>query len=309
MHRNLLLALSSILLLILVLAGCEFLVRAFYPEINFQGIDRHLLKDNVFGKTWGWQPDATGICFGNRAAINHEGFRKLGEKTDKDSVLLFIGDSVLFGVGVEAESTFAGLFQKAMPERNVLNTGVVGYSVQEYTDIVEHILPRVPVSCAVIFYSLNDFYDGKQRTVQSWNGLSLLRENSKLYLLLKNLLFDRSQTYFEYDAGFYTRKNSEVETAITGLIALTKKIEATGTPCRVVLLPYEYQLRNQNATREPQRMVSAALREEGLEVMDSFSEFISLNKDSRSFFLYGDHMHLSAMGNRVVYERIARELR
>ncbi len=301
-RSKLLLSLYSFLFVVIILLLAEFIVRLFFPGINFQGTERHLVREHAFGSTFGWQPDATGVSFGTEVRINHEGFRDIGAPATADSTLLLIGDSVLFGVGVEAESTFAGRVQHAHPQWRVINTGAVGYSVHEYADVATTVLRHDPtIRRVLICYSLNDFYGTEPLAVGSNEYLAFFRNYSKLYLWLKNILFDRSKTYFEYDFGYYERGTSEATRAMTELVELVKSIEQSGLPVTVVLIPYEYQVRMKTTSLLlPQEMIRSAMKQNGIPVIDLFDQFAGSGVASRELFLYGDHMHLSSRGHAVV---------
>ena len=70
-----------------------------------------------------------------------------------------------------------------------------------------------------------------------------------------------------------------------------------------MLLPYEYQLReNTEEIWKPQELLAAYMKQKGIDFVDTGSWFLKNGKKSRTYFLYGDPMHLSREGHRVVYE-------
>lgn len=75
---------------------------------------------------------------------------------------MLIGDSVAFGVGVNSDDIFSSLVQKAIaPNRiTLLNTAVVGYSLDNYYDIIKDIGSiNGNVKRVLLIYTLNDVYD------------------------------------------------------------------------------------------------------------------------------------------------------
>jgi len=302
MKANLLLALSSLVVVLLVLLVAELIVRLAFPSINFQGTDHRLIRERMFGETFGWNPDATGTVFGREVAIGHDGFRIHAGPAESDTTLLLIGDSVTFGVGVEAESTFAGILQQSRPTLHVVNAGCVGYGVTHYRDVLRSLTGSdQAIRQVFIFYTLNDLYPVQSLGVESNPLFRFFRTNSKLYLLLKNLLFDRSKTYFDYDFGYYRNEAPEVARAMETLTSAVKETEARGIPCAVVILPYEYQLRmRSDSLLFPQHVVKMHLEQHGVQVVDMFPRFAAQTGSSRDFYLYGDHMHLSSRGHRIV---------
>lgn len=314
MKQKLLLSLFTLITFSVLLLIAEFAVRFFAPNINFQGTDQRLVRENAFGQSHGWQPDATGTSFGKMAHINGEGFRDLGGPSTADSSILLIGDSVTFGVGVDSDSTFAGMIQQMMPSVRVINSAAVGYSVQNYRDVLSTILERdSTIRRVVIFYSLNDFYGEGPFQVQAWSTASFFRNNSKLYLWLKNLLFDRSKIYYQFDFQNYYNyrfsKGAEVRQTMETLVELVQKVEKKGLTCTVVLIPYEYQIRTkQEHNTLPQAVVASYLSEHNTHCIDTYSAFANEDIPSSEFFLYGDHMHLSTRGHRAVLKYLKPEL-
>ncbi len=303
---RLLLVLSSVLFIIALLLLAELFVRLFMPQVKLYGTTRTLLRDPAFGKTYGWVPDATGVSFSAPVRINHEGFRDLGGPAVADTSLLLIGDSVTFGVGVEAESTFAGLLQQAHPRMRVINSGVVGYSLEDYHELVDYLLARdTTIRRAVICYALNDFEQNlsREQTPQPFSDIrGFFGQRSKLYVWLKATLFDRSEDFFLHDYSFYAKPSLDLPRMLESLHSLVEKFTAKGIDCRVILLPYEFQLRkNEQRYLLPQRILSDFMTEHHISFVDTFPYFAASGRSSKEFFMFGDHMHLSAKGHRVVF--------
>jgi lysophospholipase L1-like esterase len=136
----------------------------------------------------------------------------------------------------------------------------------------------------------------------------LLREHSKLYLLLKNLFFDRSETYFLHDYAHY--RSPEVAATLTLLDSVVTRAQSGGITCSVLLLPYEYQLRTRDERYLlPQQIVTAFCRDRNIAVMDAYPAFAKDGGPSTAYFLYGDHMHLSARGHRIVFRLLSPQVR
>ena len=218
---RLLLVLSSVLFIIALLLLAELFVRLFMPQVKLYGTTRTLLRDPAFGKTYGWVPDATGVSFGAPVRINHEGFRDLGGPAVADTSLLLIGDSVTFGVGVEADSTFASLIQQAHPRMRVINSGVVGYSLEDYHELVDYLLARdTTIRHVVICYALNDFERNlsREQTPPPFSDIrGFFGQRSKLYVWLKATLFDRSEDFFLHDYSFYAEPSPDLPRVLESL--------------------------------------------------------------------------------------------
>jgi hypothetical protein len=117
-----------VLILILVCAG--ELYCCWITRINFLGISRGLFVAHAFGDSYGNTADFRGEAFGAAVQIDHSGFRidpTFREPGSGDAALI-LGDSVSFGVGVEASQTAASLLQRANAGRpRFYNSSVIGY--------------------------------------------------------------------------------------------------------------------------------------------------------------------------------------
>ncbi len=298
----------------LVIAGAllvllEFTVRLAFPGINNQGTDSNLFQPDTSGASLEWRPHAEGMAFGEQVVIDQHGYRSTAAPDASAVGWLLLGDSVTFGVGVPADQTFAGLIQQAVPDIMVWNTGVVGYSVENYRAVLNRFLDSGrPIRKVLLFFTLNDLY--AQPNIDSsstWTGrtLAFLRRNSKLYMLAKNLLFDRSKSYFQYDYEQFAGTNPRLPATLGMLGEINADLHSRGIDFLVILLPYEYQVRRQNpADLKPQQILSEFMLADGIPFVDAYDYFVDRKLDSQELYLYADAMHLSAAGHKVVYRML-----
>ncbi len=305
-RNRLLLAAGSILFILILLLLAELFVRLFLPHVQLLGTEKHLLKDPAYGRTYGWVPGASGKSFSAPVAINNEGFRDHGGPADADSSILLIGDSVTFGVGVESDSTFAGRLQGAHPSIKVVNASAIGYSLEDYHEILPFVLERTRnIRHAFICYALNDFtptLSRKQDVPPLWAARGLFREHSKFYVFLKGTLFDRSEDYFLYDYEFYSRESAELARTFSLLESLVDSLQKQHVPVTVILVPYEYQLRTDDPKYSlPQDKLRAFMHSRNIDYIDTEPLFRRDGSASKTYFLYADHMHLSSAGHAIVF--------
>ncbi len=99
-----------------------------------------------------------------RVRISEQGFRE--DRTYDTADLVFLGDSFVFGSGVEVQRTFAERFE-ADTGRPTANLGVPGYNSGHALAFFEHNgLPLKPKG-VVLFLSDNDFYaQGEDRLAE-----------------------------------------------------------------------------------------------------------------------------------------------
>ncbi len=306
--------LTVLLICLAFFALTEAATRLLFPQINLQGTDHSLLQENRFGETFGWRPLSSGTCFGRRVFIDNYGFRRLESPPDYSEAWLLLGDSVTFGVGLAADDTFAGLLQARYPAVKVWNTAVLGYSFENYRAVADGFFDSEPqLRKVLLFLCLNDIYPGPN--VQPENIgflaplLSFLRRSSKFYMLIKNLFFDRSESYFIYDFEKFRETNPDYLSALAALESIYSSALEKGLEFTVVMLPYEYQLRMGRAElRKPQQMLADFFREKNISYLDAFDCLSRVGVNSRELYLYADAMHLSVGGHRAVYELIEKNL-
>lgn len=119
---------------------------------------------------------------GTRVRTNELGFRGGPLGTGRPR-LVGIGDSVMFGESVEEPKTYMGLLQAALPDVEVVNTSVPGYTtVQEVATLERHMELLQPALVVLGFVS-ND-YEVERGNRGGQVGVPLLERRSYLYRLL-----------------------------------------------------------------------------------------------------------------------------
>ncbi|HEY0322594.1 MAG TPA: SGNH/GDSL hydrolase family protein [Pyrinomonadaceae bacterium] len=314
---------SSVIFFLLLVLFLEAGTRILKPEINFQDTERSLLRDNAYGDTYGWKPNATGICFGKRVYTDEFGFRKMTSPQNYKESWLILGDSVTFGVGVETKDTYAQLLQDDHPEIRAWNTAVIGYNARNYRDVLYHLTQGqqgiTNLKRVLLFFCLNDVdlgqALGKDLDYQpGQNGyaetlLSFLRRNSKFYMLLKNTVSDRSKFYFNHDYQFYTGGSGNFLETMSIYDEMNRYLQSRNIELTVVILPYEYQLRTKEEKNLlPQKLLTAYFKEKGIQYIDAYDYFARSGGDAKEDYLYADFGHFSKKGHRAVFNLLKERL-
>lgn len=92
--------------------------------------------------------------------INEDGLRAdrryTRPKPDGTRRIVLLGDSVLFGLGVAVEDTFTAKVEQALPNTDVINAGVGGYSTYSERVWLEHIGLTYDPDVIVVVFCPND---------------------------------------------------------------------------------------------------------------------------------------------------------
>jgi hypothetical protein len=314
MKKKIILVLGNVLIFLILLAVLELLTRIFVPEINLSGLDKRMLKDNVYYSSRGFVPNATGINYGFTFRTDNTGFCKYAHNHKGAKKILYLGDSVTMGIGVDEDSTFAGIINNNS-DTVVLNPALIGYARQDYLNIIKKLIVEqkngLQVSGVCLFWCLNDvynFYPESTTPEIKPKGifgavLGFVKNNFKLFYFIKNTFTDRAKSYYLYDEQFYSPDNKLFNESISDLDQISGILKNAGIPFEVFLLPYEYQIRE--GIKKPQKLFKDSLLVRNIAVNDLIPVFAKQN-NSKELFLYGDGIHLSNKGHRLVAEYLRR---
>jgi GDSL-like lipase/acylhydrolase family protein len=312
-----------------------------FTRINFLDSSPNLFVADRFGWSRGNVVNGRATAFGHTVYTDGNGFRIDPDFPDPGSAraVLFLGDSVGFGSGVDEEDSALGRLRRARPGWRVYNASVIGYGVRDYVNVLDAFLPAHPeVKAVYVLMCLNDIHDLSDLAIQERLGHRApvapasgqesgdlvqiakrvavlqaandwLRSRSKLYLFLRGLASDSSMRFFLHDLELYRARDGDFQTRMALLAAMRARLRAAGIPFKVVVLPYEVQLRAQNADfMLPQRMICGYLSEHGVDYIDATAAFRDTGAPSDALYLYEDPMHFSPRGHGVLAGVLLKEL-
>ncbi|NOT30688.1 MAG: hypothetical protein HOP15_09610 [Planctomycetes bacterium] len=344
LRSRLRLAAGSLGLALLLFFAAEGVVR-LTSDLPLLGNSATLFVPARFGSSSGNARDATEVSFGQSVYLDGDGFRvpHLGYRSAATRALLLVGDSVTFGPGVSEPETFAGRLRARLGSANggssgagswnVLNAAVIGHAVPDYLNVVRTVLEeRDDVAEVVLTYCLNDLsavsaqairaalaereavapaprsWVERLRSVAAFARLNeLLRERSKLYLLLRNSLTDPARLFFAADLALYERGEEVVFAELAPLAELASLLRARAIRLTVVISPYAAQVRalapeQIEAALLPQRLVLGFLARHDIPALDATETLRLLGP--RAFLAY-DPMHLSSVGHAAMEALLA----
>ncbi len=290
----------------------EFAVRYFCPQIKSQGTDNNIFADNLFYSSSGLKPNSSGLSNGFFVKVDQFGFREFATKIDRSkNSWLLLGDSATMGIGVESDSTFAGIIHSALDSINVLNPSLIGYNIEDYFNLFKYFVLENEQNFAItrvsIFWCLNDLYTSSSNIVEPGGNfrslfpdlLIFFRKHSRLYFFLKTKLFDRPKTYFLFDNKFYDKNDPLFQNSIKKIIEINNLCKTKQIIFDLILLPYEYQLRKPYLNDTPQKILKVSLQNENIKILD-LSQTAKRTELGKHLFLYGDGIHFSNMGHRLI---------
>ncbi len=295
------------LLLVIIEMGCRFVLHKVYNR----AFDSTLLVDNKYGPTMGMRPNATGKVWGSLLHTDNYGWRKNKVVTSgKKKKWLFIGDSVTEGVGVEDSSTFVSRFSEELRDYDVLNCSLIGYSTRDYKQVLADFFARqdTSVQLVTVCYCLNDVYGatpaGELPVMAKQNLIvrmsSWLQENYGTYRLLKLLVFNNSNRYYQYDASFYRADNPHFNQSMEYLRQCDSLCKAHQVFMNVVIIPYRSQVTGKDSMT-PQEQIIAFCAAKDIAVSDATGYFRKCEEPA-ALYLFADEIHLSAKGHQRMLE-------
>jgi len=158
---------GTVLLIALVsLAATEMLLRL----ANFRELRQDLSERSLtygYDAELGWSPvpnSASTVTTARTIHARHNslGFRDIEFKPDGRPVMLFVGDSFVWGVDAEAGERFTDLLRQRLPQYQTVNAGVSGYGTDQEYLWLNRIWPKIHPDVVVLFFCTDN--DRKDNT-------------------------------------------------------------------------------------------------------------------------------------------------
>ena len=149
-------AATSVLITLATLAVTEVLLRV----ADFRGLRQDASERSLaygYDAELGWVPRPGSVSTVTTARTIHAqhnslGFRDVEFKPDGRPVMLFLGDSFVWGVDAEANERFTDILRDKLPEFQTVNAGVSGYGTDQEYLWLQRIWPSVHPSVVVLFF-------------------------------------------------------------------------------------------------------------------------------------------------------------
>ena len=235
--------------------------------------------------------------------INSDGFRDDEYPVEKGQRwrIIFLGDSLTFGWGVEKEQSFEHLLERELDAREpteIINFGTGNYNtVQEVNLLLEKGLRYRPDQ-VVLFYFINDAEPVPQRSRLPWLGN--IRIVTFYWSRVKALLarLDPSAGFEAYYAALYRGDPEGWRRSRGALLELQETCRERGIVLQVVLLPELHELADYTFARE-HALVADFLRANGIPVLDLAPSFAN-ETDPTTLWVAPDDAHPNARAHRLI---------
>jgi GDSL-like lipase/acylhydrolase family protein len=157
---------AALVITLVTLAATELLLRlADFRELRQDFSERSLAYG--YDAELGWAPVPNSVSMVTTARTIHArhnslGFRDIEFKPDQRPVMLFIGDSFIWGVDAEANERFTDLLRDRLPHYQIVNAGVSGYGTDQEYLWLKRIWPDIHPDVVVLFFCTDN--DRKDNT-------------------------------------------------------------------------------------------------------------------------------------------------
>ena len=312
-------------LILIIIISLELVVRSFQLS-QLMGIESSKLY-NLENDEYKFKSNTSGLVFNKIIYTDYNGFRvpnlEHSYKNNSNSIIFF-GDSVAFGNGVEEQKTFIGLLRQSFKETNFYNLSLPGYQIDSHLKNVKYLNKFNNIKRAFYVFTLNDIdisnnlegltkdFEIKEGEFNFINSIkkniffsklnAFLRDKSYLYNYLKGISSDPSARWFKYDYNLF--KNEKLlENFELFIDKFVNQISDKEVEFSVIILPYEFQTRKNNCNYEllmPQSKIKKILEKKDIKFYDLTNEFCN-QLDAKALYYKFDPMHLSEKGHFIVF--------
>jgi lysophospholipase L1-like esterase len=288
---------------IAILIILEIVAGLILSHIYNRKFDSALIEENKYGPSSGLKANAYGIVWDKPFHTDEMGGRKHRRAKAGKPKMLIIGDSVTEGVGVGDSSVFANIINDRLDSFDVRNISLIGWSVGDYDNAINKLVEKdTAIRTIALCYCLNDIYGqtalknmpsiARKGFIGRINGF--LQDRYATYKLIKLLIYQNSDRYYQYDRSLYTDQD-KVQAAALVLAHIRDICSAHKIAFTIFILPYRSQLQNRDEL--PQTALIAECRKNQINYSDLLHALVNDGKP-KELYLFADEIHLSALGHR-----------
>ncbi len=248
-------------------------------------------------------PRSEATLMGVSVRINADGFRddEYSVARSEKRRIMFLGDSLTFGWGVEKEKTFEHLLEHDLDQivpTEVINLGIGNYNTtQEVNLFIDKGLKYRPDQ-VVLFYFINDAEPMPRKA--RFPGLGNYRIITFYWSRIKAIRsrFAETPSFKEFYSALYSDQATGWKKSKTAFLELRDLAAKHGFDLKVVLLPELHQLEPYTFIGE-HALILGFLQKEGIATLDLAASFGSV-KDPQSLWVAMDDAHPNARAHRLI---------
>ncbi len=215
--------------------------------------------------------------------------------------IVFLGDSLTLGWGVEKRDTFEQLLEDRLDARRpteILNLGVGNYNTTQAVNLFIDKGLKYEPDQVVLFYFINDAEPVPQKS--RFPGLGRLRVVTFFWSRVKaaRARFTETVGFREFYSSLYEGEAVGWKRSQAAMRQLADLGRDRGFDVRVVILPELHELADYTFRRE-HALVEGFLRENGVPVLD-LAPFFREVDDPQSLWVSRDDAHPNAKAHRMI---------
>lgn len=303
---------------------------SFFFNITKQGISPKIIDKNLEEYSFNNPNINNEKIFGVEVYTDSKGFRiskrqfLIDQNLNDKKEIFFIGGSVTFGAGIKQEETFSGILSNTLPKFNIYNASVMGSNIENNYKILINKITKEKLEYAIINFSLDDTEskninnfnkEKKSKTLLDkfknnkiiFNINSFIRANSKIYVLIKNYLFDAEARYFHIAIKNYSN-NENLKFLNDYLDKFSKLNNDLSKKIVFISIPYSEQLKHENCNQKlvQEKIIEDEFYKHNLKLYNLKDLFCKNKK--KDLFLKFDPGHLNQNGHKLVSDFVLKEI-
>ncbi len=254
------------------------------------------------------KPNAQAKLMGVLIRTNSDGFRgpecPVARSTKKR--LMFLGDSMTLGWGVEEQDTFTDLLESKLSKiapTEIINAGIGNYTTEQETYLSLDKGLKYHPDKVVVFFGINDTRPISRKSKLWFLGYSELITLywSRFHMLMVDL--DQAKKgYRAYYSSLYKEGQPGLALALKAFLLLRDTCREHGIALQVVLLPELHQLINYPFAQE-HHMIMDFLKTNGIDALD-LAPYFSNCRTPMDLWVAPDDAHPNKKAHRLIAQYV-----